>query len=340
MSKRMLVIGPSWVGDMVMAQSLFITLKNQQPDVLIDVLAPEWSLPILERMPEVNAGIVMPVGHGKLELKARRKIGHQLRNKYDQAFVLPNSLKSAFIPFFAKIKIRTGWLGELRFGWLNDWRKLNKEAYPLMVQRFNALAHTKNYSLPEAPSPSLTVDLENQKHLRETFSLTEEKIIALCPGAEFGPAKQWPKDRYAALAERYLQKGWQVILLGSAKDKVVCEKIIGLVNEGFQARCSNIAGETQLVDTVDLLAMADAVVSNDSGLMHIAAAVETPLAVVYGSTSPKFTPPLSTKVAIVRTGIECSPCFKRDCPLKHLKCLKELPAEKVFASLENVLDVS
>lgn len=340
MDNRLLIIGPSWVGDMVMAQSLFITLKKQQPQLQIDVLAPDWSLPILDRMPEVSSGIAMPLGHGDLELGTRYKIGKALRGKYQQSIALPNSLKSALVPFFAKIKKRTGWLGEARYLLLNDYRKLEKEAYPLMVQRFNALAYAPGAELPDPPKPSLIVDEENQFALCSKFGIAEKKTLVLCPGAEFGPSKKWPADKFAELAKEYLHENWQILLMGSANDRQACDEILEHIAEPLQADCVNLAGETRLVDTVDLLAMADAVVSNDSGLMHIAAAVAAPMAVIYGSTSPKFTPPLAEKVAIVRTGIECSPCFKRECPLGHLKCLKDLPVETVSQKLEKLTGTS
>ncbi|MEZ5525536.1 MAG: lipopolysaccharide heptosyltransferase II [Pseudomonadales bacterium] len=338
---KILVVGPSWVGDMVMAQTLFIALKARDPDTQIDVLAPEWSRPILERMPQVAKALSMPIGHGSFELGMRRQLGRQLAaEKYDEAIVLPNSWKSALVPFFARIPQRTGWRGEMRYGLLNDIRLLDKKRYPLMIERFIALAHPPGKKLPDSlPRPELVVDAANVKACLQGYLLNLEKpVLALCPGAEFGEAKRWPTNHYATVAQHKINEGWQVWLFGSGKDHEVAERIKGQLAEAAQAHCHNLAGETSLADAVDLMSVADAVVSNDSGLMHIAAALARPLVVVYGSSSPDFTPPLNEQVRVLRTGIECSPCFKRECPLGHLKCLKDLPAQQVLDSLRQLLD--
>ena len=333
---KYLIVGPSWVGDMVMAQTLFTTLKQQDKDAVIDVLAPAWSAPLLERMPEVNRGLDMPLGHGKLEIGVRRQLGKSLSaNNYDQAIVLPNSLKSALVPFFAGIPKRTGWKGEMRYGLLNDIRKLDKEHYPLMIERFIALACEKGATLPaQLPSPALKANPENRDNARKRLSLTHTlPILALCPGAEFGPAKRWPERHYAEVARQKLQEGWQVWLFGSAKDKPGNEDIVSLLPENLRASVHNIAGETSLAEAIDLLSCADAVVSNDSGLMHIAAALGRNLVVVYGSTSPGFTPPLNRNHKVLRLGLDCSPCFKRECPLEHLDCLNNLEPKLALDAL-------
>lgn len=328
-----------------MAQSLFILLKQQNPNTVIDVLAPGWSRPIIARMPQVRRAIDMPVGHGSLMWSKRREIGRALRaEQYDQAIVLPNSLKSALIPWFANIPQRTGWKGEMRYGLLNDLRPLDKQRYPLMVQRFDALAYPPGEVLPDhLPAPDLHADQERTPPLRRQFGLeSERKILALCPGAEFGPAKRWPEKHYADVAAKKIVDGWQVWILGSAKDQVVAEAIIGLLPTSDRTHCFNLAGVTQLEDAIDLLAVADAVVSNDSGLMHISAALNRPLVVVYGSTSPGFTPPLNDQVAILSLPVDCGPCFKRECPLNpatssHMKCLNDLSSDRVLAALDTLV---
>jgi len=343
--KKVLIVGPSWVGDMVMAQSLFTLLKQQSSNTIIDVLAPGWSRPIIARMPEVRRAIEMPVGHGSLMWSIRRKIGRELRaENYDQAIVLPNSFKSALIPWFARIPQRTGWKGEMRYGLLNDLRQLDKRRYPLMVQRFDALAYPKNKTLEDnLPVPNLHADLGRVPQLRQQFGLeSERKVLVLCPGAEFGPAKRWPEQHYAEVAAQKISDGWQVWLLGSVKDQPVTETIISLLPEIDRSHCFNLAGVTQLEDAIDLLAVADAVVSNDSGLMHISAALNRPLVVVYGSTSPGFTPPLNEQVAILSLPVDCGPCFKRECPLNpvtsaHMKCLNGLTSGGVIAALDELV---
>jgi len=338
---NILIVGPSWVGDMVMAQTLFMCLREQHPDCAIDVLAPEWSLPIIERMPQVRRALSFPLGHGVLNIGERRRIGRQLQGRYDQAIVLPNSLKSALTPFFAKIPKRTGWKGEMRYGLLNDLRKLDKQTYPLMIERFMALAYAPGAPLPHPyPRPSLRVDEQlREMALAEHGLQLAQPVLALCPGAEFGQAKRWPAEHYAAVAEHYVRQGWQVWLFGSKKDHPGCEEIRQQLIPGLREEVANLAGATTLAQAIDLMSCASAVVSNDSGLMHVAAAVQRPLVAVYGSTSTDYTPPLAEQVAVVRTGIECSPCFKRTCQYGHYRCLTELPPERVIAALDELVGV-
>ncbi len=324
---------------MVMAQTLFITLKQQDPDAIIDVLAPAWSAPLLERMPEIRKGLDMPLGHGKLNLGVRKELGKSLiSEQYDQAIVLPNSLKSALVPLWARIPKRTGWRGEMRFGLLNDLRPLNKDRYPLMVERFIALALPKGQGLPaELPRPHMKACRQNRDTALARFQLTRYKpVLALCPGAEFGPAKKWPERHYTAVARQKLEEGWQVWLFGSEKDRPGNETICSMLPEQHHGRVHNLAGQTSLAEAIDLLSCADAVVSNDSGLMHIAAALGRNLAVIYGSTSPGFTPPLNDNHKILRLGLDCSPCFKRECPLEHLDCLNKLEPKLVINALNEL----
>ncbi|EHK69697.1 ADP-heptose:LPS heptosyltransferase II [Pseudomonas psychrotolerans L19] len=336
---NILIIGPSWVGDMVMAQTLFVCLKRQHPDCQIDVLAPEWSRPLLERMPEVREALSFPLGHGAFELATRRRIGQQLRGRYDQAILLPNSLKSALVPYFAGIPKRTGWRGEMRFGLLNDIRTLDKARYPLMIERFMALAHAPGAELPKPyPEPRLAIDPASRDAALERFGLSLDRpVLALCPGAEFGEAKRWPAEHYAAVADARLRQGWQVWLFGSQKDAPGGEEIREWVTPGFEEDVCNLAGRTSLAEAIDLLSCASAVISNDSGLMHVAAALDRPLVAVYGSTSPGFTPPLASQVEVVRLGLECSPCFDRTCRFGHYDCLRLLQPSLVQDALDRLV---
>lgn len=338
--QRILIVGPSWVGDMVMAQTLFRTLRQENPDCLIDVLAPDWSRPLLARMPEVRQALTLPFGHGELRLGERRAFGRSLQGQYDQALVLPNSFKSALIPWWARIPRRIGWRGEMRYGLLNDMRLLDKAAYPLMVQRFVALGLPGDAPVPAAESikpPLLLADMNGADRTLMSLGLKRNlPVLGLCPGAEFGPSKRWPDAYYAAVAREKLEAGWQVWIFGSPKDQEVAEAIRRQVPEKYRARVHLLAGRTSLEEAVDIMALVDAVISNDSGLMHIAAALHRPLVAVYGSTSPGFTPPLGERVEIVRLGLECSPCFQRECPLGHLNCLNQLEPPLVSAALARV----
>jgi len=339
---NILIIGPSWVGDMVMAQTLFICLKHQHPSCNIDVLAPEWSRPILERMPEVRQALSFPVGHGVLGMATRRKVAQSLRGQYQQAILLPNSLKSALVPFFAGIPKRTGWRGEMRFGLLNDMRKLDKQRYPLMIERFMALAFEPGAELRKPyPNPSLRIDTATRDAALARFGLSLDRpVLALCPGAEFGESKRWPAEHFAKVAELKIRDGWQVWLFGSKNDHPVGEQILERLIPGLREEAVNLAGETSLAEAIDLLSCADAVVSNDSGLMHVSAALGRPLAAVYGSTSPAFTPPLSEQVEVVRLGLDCSPCFERTCRFGHNNCMRELKPRAVIEALERLVPQS
>lgn len=328
-NEKVLIVGPSWVGDMVMSQALYIYLQQSRPGVSIDVLAPTWSEPLLARMPEVNGALTKPIGHGELALGRRRRLGRQLRAKaYDQAIILPNSIKAALVPFLARIPRRTGWRGELRYGLLNDMRRLDPRALPLMVQRFVALGQEAGAPLPSSlPNPALSVHPEVARACGDQFGLVaSQPLLALCPGAEFGAAKRWPAEYFATLARQYLEQGFQVALFGSQRDAEVTAAIVTAV--GDEAGCHDLAGRTSLGQAIDLLSLADAVVSNDSGLMHIAAALQRPTLVIYGPTSPDFTPPLTERAAVQVSRLDCAPCFERDCPLQHHRCMREaLPGD-------------
>jgi heptosyltransferase-2 len=326
---KILVVGPSWVGDMVMAQSLFIALKNTHPNCQIDVLAPAWTLSLLERMPEVNKAIAMPLSRGRFGLVERIKLGFSLRpGNYDQAILLPNSWKSAIAPFFANIPVRTGYIGECRWGLLNDARKLDKNRLTMTVQRFVALGLPADTSMPpECPKPALTISKDRQQAVIDKFKLTPApEILALCPGAEYGPAKRWPIEHYAEVAKHKLDQGWQVWLFGSEKDKADSEQI----NKAALGLCTDFTGRTSLAEAVDLMSLANTVVSNDSGLMHVAAALDKKVIAIYGSSDPGFTPPLNDKAEIISLNLECAPCFKRDCPLGHTHCLTGIMPERVL----------
>lgn len=324
-----LVVGPSWVGDMVMAQALFILLKERRPDRAIDVLAPAWSLPIVGRMPEVRRGIAAETGHGELGLGKRRRIGYMLRQEgYEQAIVLPRSLKSALIPWFARVPRRTGFRGESRYGLVNDMRPFDKSVLDQTVKRFVALGLEAGEALPAVPFPALRVDRQKQAAVMESLGIaTDRPVIAMMPGAEYGPAKCWPLEYFAELAVLLEQDGYEIWVLGSDKDAPAGEHIASA------GAAHNLCGRTSLEDVVDLLGHAEQAVSNDSGLMHVAAAVGAHVHGIYGSSSPQFTPPLAKRRDIHWLHLECSPCFERNCPLGHLRCLKELSVGRLHEAI-------
>ncbi|MFA6121046.1 MAG: lipopolysaccharide heptosyltransferase II [Sideroxydans sp.] len=326
--KKILIIAPSWVGDCVLMQPMLHRLKQRHPSVQLDVLAPPWTEKLLRQLPEVNEVINNPFAHGAFRFSERRDLGRRLQAaKYDQAIVLPNSWKSALIPYFADIPVRTGFIGEMRFGLLNDARKLVKTKLPLMVERFSQLAEDKHQDIMRPiPYPHLQVNEEQRAQVLGRFKLSTDRPVAVfCPGAEFGPAKRWPVQYYAELGQRLNGQGYAIWLIGSPKDKEVADKIVALGN----SEAINLCGTTDLSDAIALISCASLVVSNDSGLMHIAAALDRPMLAIFGSSSPQFTPPLSSHADVLRLDLPCSPCFKRECPLGHFNCMMQLTPQEV-----------
>ena len=333
---KILILGPAWVGDMVLAQSLFKTLKTDRPDCIIDVAAPAWTLPLLERMPEVSGKIALPFKHGELAFWQRLQFGKSLKNAgYHQAIILTNSFKSALLPWAAGIPKRTSFLGEMRYGLINDIRPLDKIKLKKTVERFVFLGLNRDQNLPEIlPNPQLATNKNNALESLKRLGQIEpnSKILGLCPGAEYGEAKRWPAEYYAEVANDVLKKGWQVWLFGSDKDVSVTTKI----NQLTQNKCTDFGGKTKLGEAIDLMALCNTVVSNDSGLMHIAAALNKKLIAIFGSSDPAHTPPMSPNAVIEYLALDCSPCFKRECPLTgdaHLRCLNDIKPEPIVQKI-------
>lgn len=324
-----------------MAQSLFKSLKQISGDCRITVMAPDWTRPLLARMPEVDESVDAELGHGELNLITRRAIGRSLKSHgFSTAIVLPNSFKSALIPFHANIPRRVGWSGEWRAPLLTDCRRLNERNFPLMVQRFAALAHpSANYPPADIPNPELQIDANVVSSTLGEFGLHgSAQIMAICPGAEFGESKQWPAEHYATLSNTMIGKGWQIWIFGSNNDQLVAEAILADIEHENLASCVNLTGKTSLAQAIDLMSLASKVVSNDSGLMHIAAALNKPIVGLFGSTSPDFTPPLTERVKLLATDIECRPCFKRQCPYGHRRCLTELDPSRVVEAVHQLTE--
>ena len=318
---------------MVMAQTLFKLIKARQPDAVMDVLAPDWTRALLSRMPEVREAISLPIGHGQFGLFRRIKMARQLRKKgYDEAIVLPNSWKSALVPFLAGIQKRVGWVGESRYGLLNDTRVRDEQKYPLMIERFMALGLDKSETLQKPyPVPELIVDQASlQAALKKHHLNTEKPILAICPGAEFGPSKRWPTEYFSIVANQKLLQGYQVWLFGSKNDLPMAQEI----QKQTEGCAVNLAGLTSLDEAIDLLSLANIVVSNDSGLMHVACALKKRIIALYGSSSPSFTPPLSESVRILNLNLPCGPCFKRECPLAHWRCMLDLKPIMVLDAIK------
>lgn len=337
---RILVVAPAWIGDMVMAQSLYKMLRRKSPDSEIDVLAPASTLSLVARMPEVTLGIGFKPGHGELNLSYRRGLGEKLKERrYRRAFVLPNSFKSALVPFFADIPVRTGFRGEFRYLVINDMRMPGKSRLPRMVDQFVSLGVPAGADLPEIEYPQLTADETNLAQCLETLSLDLSRpVLGICPGAEFGEAKKWPEQHFATLTSQAIVRGMQVWIFGGPNDVDTGRRISELAGPTGRDSIRNLAGKTSITDVIDLISHCNLVVSNDSGLMHIAAATGRSLIALFGSTSPAFTPPLSTKARVVSENLSCSPCFKRICPLGHKNCLNGLLPDRLIPLLDAQLN--
>ena len=333
---KVLIVGPSWVGDMVMSQALYKALKETNPLTNISVLARSTLRPLLERMPEVDEILNSDFAHGELRLSERKQLGMNLQaGNFNRAFILPLSFKSALIPWHAKIPNRIGWRGEWRNILLTDCRKLDKKAYPLMVQRFIGLAYPESTQPPDDLFfPKLLPKEPNEEFKYSRTNLSRKKnVLAICPGAEFGKSKQWPAAYFAEVATRVLRKGWGVWIFGSSNDRSVADLILGNIGEEFRDSYIDLVGKTDLSEAIDLLSLVSVVLSNDSGLMHVAAALGKNVIGLYGSTSPDFTPPLSNSKKLISTDIECRPCFERECRFGHLRCLTEIKPERVLDAI-------
>jgi heptosyltransferase-2 len=308
-----------------------VRLKERDPQGTIDVLAPPWVLAAYRRMPQVSEPIAQPFGHGELKIAERRRFAKELA-RYDRAIVLPNTFKSALIPWFAGIARRVGYIGELRYGRLTEARALDTVALPLIAERYAALAQPRHEPFQRPmPQPRLQVDEPSRRATLARFGLALDRPVAVfAPGAEYGPAKRWPARHFADLARTLAVRGAQVWLLGSKNDAPITAEIQRLSGQA----CIDFAGRTTLDEAIDLMSYATRVVTNDSGLMHVAAALDRPTAAIFGSSSPAFTPPLSPHARVISLKLSCSPCFKRVCPLGHTNCLVTLEPSRVLASLE------
>jgi heptosyltransferase-2 len=317
---RALAVAPNWIGDALMAQPLFARLHEKTPGLTLDVLAPQWVAPVVQRMPEVEEVIATPFRHNALQLRARWKLGRELAGRaYGKAFVLPNTWKSALVPFFAGVPVRVGYVGESRYGLLTELHR--KDPAAAMAQHYARLADTPASACDEPlTSPRLQVDAREIEAAKRRFGI-RGRYAVFCPGAEYGPAKRWPY--FAELSARL--EG-ETVILGAAGDREAARGIPG----------RNLTGETTLDQAIALIAGADYVVTNDSGLMHVAAALARPQVALFGSSSPKHTPPLSPAARVLWLGVECSPCFQRECPLGHFRCMREMQVESVLAEIQNL----
>ncbi len=342
--QSILIIAPNWIGDAVSTQPLLANLKALYPNSKIDVLASNWVAPIYRACSEVHEVIEAKFEHKKLQWGLRKQLAKELESKnYQTCFVLPNSFKSALIPWLANIPFRIGYRGEFRFGLINlALDNPSKIKRPPMVEHYLALSQVlqDDQSLAHIkPIPRLNVSNTAKQSVErklQNSNINPDSIYVMCPGAEYGPSKRWPTEHFAVLAQNLIAQNsnHQIILLGSKSDHGLAQEITA--HAKHSGKIHNWCGTTSLDEAIALIGMSKAVVSNDSGLMHIAAALQTPQVAIFGSSDPAHTPPLSDKAKMIWLNMPCSPCHKRVCPLGHLRCLKDILPEQVLATLNTL----
>ena len=341
-AERILVVFPSWLGDAVIAHSLLQVLKARFQDCVVDVFAASALHPLLESFPEIRACIASPFDHGKLSLFLRYEVGKRLRsNNYTRAYVIPNSIKSSLVPFFAKIPKRIGYCGELRYFLLNDLRFADKQDH-VLIERFANLGfdQEKNLRVTELPWPSLKTskDRIEQTLLKFGLNLAGKRVLAILPGpvgVNHRETKRWPPAAFAEVAKIKQQEGWEVWVLGGKEE----QEIAKLIQELSADSVINLVGKTSLSEVVDLLSQVELVLANDTGLMHIASALNRKLVVIYGPTLPKVAPPLTTAAArMVSIDHQCYACGNQDriCPLGKNHCVTGITPDLVLSAINDI----
>jgi len=328
---RALVVAPQWIGDAVMTEPLLRRLAARGEQLTVGALP--WVAPVYRAMPQVTEVIEFPFAHGGLQWRARQRLARELHQRFDVAYLCPNSLKSALLPFLAGIPKRVGYLGEARVGLLTHRLKNPpKGLRPPMVAFYSALSGATDVA---ADRPQLQLDSATVEATLAALQLQRGAYGVMAPGAEYGPAKRWPTHHFAALAD---QVDVPVVLLGSGKEAALCEEI---VRSNHRANCINLAGKTTLEQALAVIAAARWMVSNDSGLMHVAAGFVVPQVAVFGSSSPLHTPPLNEHATVLwfkndpgyQPPLDCAPCFERVCPLGHTRCLNDMTPAMVRAAI-------
>ena len=324
-----LVIAPQWIGDAVMTEPLLRRLAARGERLTVGALP--WVAPVYRAMPQVADVIEFPFAHGGLQFKARRAIAQRIEGRFDKAYVLPNSLKSALLPLLARIPERIGYLGEARVGLLTH-RIKNPKDKPPMVAFYSALSGETGLA---SDRPELRIGASDIVSALGGLGLRQGAYVVFAPGAEFGLAKRWPARHFAELAAKL---DLPVVLLGSGKEAALCDEIALPANAAQAGKCLNLAGKTSLPQALALIAGCRSTVSNDSGLMHVAAALGVPQVAIFGSSSPLHTPPLSDQASVLwlkadpayQPPLDCAPCFARECPLGHTRCLNDIDAGRVL----------
>tara|TARA_Y100000996_G_scaffold328235_1_gene264279 strand:- start:803 stop:1819 length:1017 start_codon:yes stop_codon:yes gene_type:complete len=334
--ERFLIIAPSWIGDLLMSQSVFKFLKHKYHNCTIDVIARPYLSDLLKLMPEINNVHDLDIQHNELGITKRSKISMQLKkHNYSSAIILTNTFKSALVPWIMRIPERIGYKRELRSILLTKSFKLIKHKDSMVNRYLKLVGTTFNNNL----RPSLRISSDQAEESKNKFLLNNmKKNIFLCPEAEFGITKRWPKNNWIELAKRFKQNNYNVYFLG--KDITSARVFEPVVNN---SSIISLIGKTNLKEVTYLLSSANLVVANDSGLMHLAASLDVNLISIFGSSSPFYTPPLmkNNNGEVIYKQLDCSPCFKNSCPLNeddNLKCLKSITVDEISKKAQPYLD--
>ncbi len=316
---RILVVAQAWVGDIIFSQMLYTQLQAQQPQVRIDVAAPAWTEALLQRMPQVHQHHIIDIPHGRLKPHRQWRLAQQWRGQYTQAIVVPRSAKAALAATLAGIPRRTGFASNGRPGLINDARPRPDGVIARMLTLAGADPST------EVAHPKLEVDPDRARTVMQRFGLDPQaRWVGLMPGAAYGSAKQWGVAAFAELAALLIEQGYRVCVLGGKKEPLMGDQIATVSDSVV-----NLCGKTTLDEAVDLISALACAVCNDSGLLHVAAAVDTPTVGIYGATSPHTHPPLNPNASICYADTVCSPCQQRHCPYETHGCMRAITPEQV-----------
>ena len=328
-----LMIPYMWIGDFVRCHTVVRVLKERWPNRPVDILTTTLCAPLVDYMPGVRKGIVWDLPRGAIALDQQRALAAIFRKEgYGQSLVMPRTWKAALAPALAGIPTRTGFIGEVRFGLLNDWRR-GEKALPRMVDRCAALALPANAPLPsEWPVPQLVVGADAVAAWRKTNNLGDTPAIALAPGA-VGPSKRW--TYYADAARALTAQGFDVWVIGGPGEKEIAGEIVRV--GGPKVR--DLTG-TDLRNGILALAAAQLVISNDSGLLHVSAAIGSPTIGIFGPTSPYHWKPLNPIAAVIqsKTDVPCRPCHKPVCRMEHHACMRDISTGEVIEVAQRVLN--
>lgn len=338
-TRPILLVPYVWIGDFVRCHTVVRVLKERWPNRPIDILTTKLCAPLVDYMPGVHKGIVEDLPRGRLAIGRQRALASRLRaENYGTALVMPRTWKSVLAPFFAGIPERVGFIGEMRFGLLNDVRR-GEKALPRMVDRCAALALPANTKIPtDWPVPQLVVARDEAARWRHANNLGDRPAVALAPGA-VGPSKRW--SYFADTAKQLADNGYDVWILGGPAETQIAAELVAAGGP----RVRDLTGN-DLRNAVLALANARAAISNDSGLLHVAAAIGTPSIGIFGPTSPWHWAPLNPIEAAIetKTDVPCRPCHKPVCYMLHHRCMRDIAAAQVMdaarAALRKTAEVS